>query len=215
VRGVKYERRLRRGFVAWLVAAAGIRVFAAQPENCGNVTDASVRHAIDETIAWATRTQGEDGRWIYRYDAAHDRDLGIYEMVRHAGLIVTLNQAAAAGFERARVPAQRADAYARTQLVERDGWTALAGDSPSTPIDVGASALWLAALSFESPPDLDTMRALGRFLAVLPAPMQLGKVEFDDGTWRTAFGCDAAAATGPDISSYGSWPAAIAAGAVS
>ena len=32
--------------------------------------------------------------------------------------------------------------------------------------------------------------ALGRFLAALPAPMQLGKVEFDDGTWRTAFGCD-------------------------
>jgi allophanate hydrolase len=56
--------------------------------------------------------------------------------------------------------------------------------------------------------------ALGRFLAALPAPMQLGKVEFDDGTWRTAFGCDGAAATGADISAYGSWPAAIAAGAV-
>jgi allophanate hydrolase len=56
--------------------------------------------------------------------------------------------------------------------------------------------------------------ALGRFLAALPAPMQLGKVEFDDGTWRTAFGCDASAATVADISTYGSWPAAIAAGAV-
>lgn len=56
--------------------------------------------------------------------------------------------------------------------------------------------------------------ALGRFLAALPAPMQLGKVEFGDGTWRTAFGCDASAATGPDISGYGSWPAAIVAGAV-
>ena len=56
--------------------------------------------------------------------------------------------------------------------------------------------------------------ALGRFLAALPAPMQLGKVEFDDGTWRTAFGCDASAATGPDISKYGSSPAAIAAGVV-
>jgi allophanate hydrolase len=55
--------------------------------------------------------------------------------------------------------------------------------------------------------------ALGKFLSALPAPMQLGKVEFDDGTWRTAFGCDGAAATGPDISGYGSWPAAIAAGA--
>jgi allophanate hydrolase len=56
--------------------------------------------------------------------------------------------------------------------------------------------------------------ALGRFLAALPAPMQLGKVEFADGTWRTAFGCDGAAATGRDISEYGSWPTAIAAGAV-
>ncbi|MCW2650870.1 MAG: allophanate hydrolase [Mycobacterium sp.] len=56
--------------------------------------------------------------------------------------------------------------------------------------------------------------ALGAFLSVLPAPMQLGKVEFADGTWRTAFGCEgAAAAAGIDISRYGSWPAAMAAGA--
>ena len=53
--------------------------------------------------------------------------------------------------------------------------------------------------------------ALGRFLAGLPAPMQLGKVEFDDGTWRTSFGCDgAAAAAGTDISQYGGWAAAVA-----
>ncbi|MET0700097.1 MAG: allophanate hydrolase [Mycobacterium sp.] len=58
--------------------------------------------------------------------------------------------------------------------------------------------------------------ALGTFLAGLPAPMQLGKVEFADGSWRTAFGCDgAAAAGGKDISSYGSWTAAAAAGALS
>ncbi len=57
--------------------------------------------------------------------------------------------------------------------------------------------------------------ALGRFLAALPAPMQLGKVELADGTWVTGFGCDGAAAdAGRDISAYGSWPAAIAAGQV-
>ena len=57
--------------------------------------------------------------------------------------------------------------------------------------------------------------ALGRFLAALPAPMQLGKVEFDDGTWRTSFGCDGAAAdAGVDISDFGGWAAAVAAGAV-
>ncbi|MDH6246873.1 allophanate hydrolase [Mycobacterium sp. OTB74] len=57
--------------------------------------------------------------------------------------------------------------------------------------------------------------ALGRFLAALPAPMQLGKVEFDDGSWRTAFGGGIAPAdSGVDISGYGGWEAAIAAGAV-
>lgn len=55
--------------------------------------------------------------------------------------------------------------------------------------------------------------ALGRFLAELPAPMQLGKVEFADGSWRTAFGCDGSA-QGADISGYGSWTNALAAGAV-
>ena len=104
MRGVKYGRRLRRGFVAWAVAAAGIRLFVAQPEHCATVTDASLRHAIDETIAWATRTQGEDGRWIYRYDTVTDSDVAAYEMVRHAGLILTLNQAAAAGFDRRACP---------------------------------------------------------------------------------------------------------------
>ncbi|KAA0083327.1 allophanate hydrolase [Mycolicibacterium sp. P9-64] len=57
--------------------------------------------------------------------------------------------------------------------------------------------------------------ALGRFLAALPAPMQLGKVEFDDGSWRTSFGCDGGAAdAGVDISHFGGWAAAVAAGAV-
>lgn len=56
--------------------------------------------------------------------------------------------------------------------------------------------------------------ALGRFLAALPAPMQLGAVELADGTWHTGFTCDgAAAAAAKDISEYGGWKAALAAGA--
>jgi allophanate hydrolase len=57
--------------------------------------------------------------------------------------------------------------------------------------------------------------ALGRFLTQLPPPLQLGAVELADGTWHTAFGCDgAAAAVAKDISEYGGWKAALAAGAV-
>ncbi|WP_328470624.1 allophanate hydrolase [Actinoplanes sp. NBC_00393] len=46
--------------------------------------------------------------------------------------------------------------------------------------------------------------ALGSFLAALPAPMNLGPVELDDGRWVTGFGC-AADATGTDITGYGGW----------
>ncbi|SUA73499.1 Glutamyl-tRNA(Gln) amidotransferase subunit A [Nocardia otitidiscaviarum] len=57
--------------------------------------------------------------------------------------------------------------------------------------------------------------ALGRFLSALPAPMQLGAVELEDGSWTTGFGCDAAAAAdGKDISEYGDWRVALRAGAV-
>ena len=158
---------MRRGFVAWAIAAAGVRLFIAQPEHCPTVTDASLRHGVDEVVDWAARTQLADGRWLYRYDTVTDRDVAIYETVRHAGLILALNQAAAAGFERARPTAQRADAYARTKLVRRDDLVALGHDhgDTSVPLEVGASALWLAALSYEPAPDLETMRGLGRFLA--------------------------------------------------
>ena len=35
--------------------------------------------------------------------------------------------------------------------------------------------------------------ALGEFLAALPQPMMLGKVELTDGSWVVGFGCDAQA----------------------
>lgn len=53
--------------------------------------------------------------------------------------------------------------------------------------------------------------ALGEFLAELPAPMMLGKVELDDGRWITGFGCDHTAPTqGRDITEYRGWLAAMA-----
>ncbi|WKG05398.1 allophanate hydrolase [Mycolicibacterium sp. HK-90] len=53
--------------------------------------------------------------------------------------------------------------------------------------------------------------ALGEFLAELPAPMLLGKVELDDGRWITGFGCDhVAPAQGRDITEYRGWLAAMA-----
>jgi allophanate hydrolase len=47
--------------------------------------------------------------------------------------------------------------------------------------------------------------ALGRFLAALPAPMTLGKIELADGTWATGF--VAGEPAGEDITAAGGWRA--------
>jgi allophanate hydrolase len=49
--------------------------------------------------------------------------------------------------------------------------------------------------------------ALGAFLHALPAPMTLGKVELDDGTWATGF--TATAPSGQDITAAGGWRAHV------
>jgi len=52
--------------------------------------------------------------------------------------------------------------------------------------------------------------ALGTFLAGLPAPMYLGQVELDDGSWVVGFGCSPeAAATADDVTAAGGWRAAL------
>lgn len=47
--------------------------------------------------------------------------------------------------------------------------------------------------------------ALGAFLAGLPSPMTLGRIELDDGTEAVGFGC--ANPSGPDITGFGGWRA--------
>ncbi|MFI6151795.1 allophanate hydrolase [Kitasatospora sp. NPDC051170] len=53
--------------------------------------------------------------------------------------------------------------------------------------------------------------ALGHFLAELPAPMSLGRIRLDDGSWVLGFQCDPhSAASGTDITHHGDWLAYLA-----
>ncbi|MEU9044849.1 MULTISPECIES: allophanate hydrolase [unclassified Kitasatospora] len=53
--------------------------------------------------------------------------------------------------------------------------------------------------------------ALGHFLAELPAPMSLGRIRLDDGSWVLGFQCDPhTAASGTDITHHGDWLAYLA-----
>jgi allophanate hydrolase len=50
--------------------------------------------------------------------------------------------------------------------------------------------------------------AFGSFVASIPAPLAIGKVELADGTWIAGFVCEPhALQRAPDISSFGGWRA--------
>ncbi|MFC5663913.1 allophanate hydrolase [Kitasatospora misakiensis] len=56
--------------------------------------------------------------------------------------------------------------------------------------------------------------ALGRFLAALPSPMSLGRIELADGSWVLGFQCDPhTASTGTDITHHGDWRSYLASSA--
>lgn len=90
--------RLGRRGGAWLLIflalLATARVVVALPEDCDDVDATDVDAAIDRTVTWFDRNQLADGRWLYRYDASTDTDVGGYNWVRHAGVLLSLEQAA-------------------------------------------------------------------------------------------------------------------------
>ena len=56
---------------------------------------------------------------------------------------------------------------------------------------------------------------VGSFLAGIPAPLGLGKIELESGVWVTGFICEGYAVDGAaDISSYGGWRAYLKAAVI-
>ena len=90
--------RLWRVVVVWLAACVGVFALArgavALPEHCGDVTVQQIDSSIAEGVAWFERNQGDSGVWLYRYDVEAAQDLGGYNWVRHAGVLLSLEQTA-------------------------------------------------------------------------------------------------------------------------
>ena len=112
-----------------LVAAVLAFGVLAPPEHCPDVTTARARgESRPAAVEWFTRNQNDDGTWLYEYDAVTDATGSPYNVVRHAGAVMGLYQAATAGIPvRWRAPTA-ASTGSREHLVERDGWTAVSFD---------------------------------------------------------------------------------------
>jgi small neutral amino acid transporter SnatA (MarC family) len=166
------RRRLAWAGAGLLVGAVAVFGVVAPPERCPAVTEAGLRAAADEAVQWFVRNQEADGQWLYQYDAAGARVVPDYNVIRHAGVMMSLYQAAAAGLPDAQAAADRGLVWITGRLVERDGWVAVRS-GPTLP--VGGSALLAAGLverrlvTGDERHD-ELLRGLGRFLAAQTEP---------------------------------------------
>ncbi len=162
------NRRVRMAAIGWVAVLVVLRLFVVQPERCEDVTAAEVRAAATATVDWLIVNQDPDGRWLYRYDATANRDLGGYNNSRHSGVTFSLYSAARAGIPDALESADRGTGWLLERLVAAGGGLAMA-DSGAATVPIGGSALAAIALGerrlltgddgFD-----DVLRSLGRFL---------------------------------------------------
>ena len=124
--------------------------------------------------AWIEVAQYADGRYVYEYDARTDGISGDYNVVRHAGVTMSLYQAAALGDLSRLHAADRGMAWMEANLIEREDWVALRNPQTGL-VKLGASSLMLAGLTqrrlaTDDPAYDGLMRRLARFLVVMQLP---------------------------------------------
>ncbi len=165
-------RRAALAAAGLVATAVGVFGILAPPEHCPTRTAEQMRASATEAAAWFVRNQQHDGRWLYLYDAESDTAADQYNAIRHAGAMMGLYQAAAAGVPDAQDSADRGLAWAEDHLLERDDWSAISyhGD-----VAAGATALLVAGLVDRRrlTSDLaydDLLQEAGRFLVAQTEP---------------------------------------------
>jgi hypothetical protein len=172
----------------WCAFAAMLRVAVVPPESCGETDAAALDAAAREATAWIVRNQQPDGAYTYVYFPDEDSAPADYNVVRHAGVTMSLYQSATHYEDRDTLHAADAGLDWMIQhLVHRDDWSAPSSSGQDPPL--GAAALMTVALAErrlatgDSGYD-DLMHELGRFMLAL---------QRDDGGFAVAWdlGADA------------------------
>ena len=177
-------RRVLLATVGLVVAAVVAFGVLAPPEHCPDVSAAALTDRATAAVDWFTRNQLDDGTWLYEYDAEADRDLGSYNIVRHAGAIMGLYQAATAEIPGALESADRGRAWILQHLLQRDGWTAVSFEDRTA---VGSTALLVAGLVERrlmtgDTADDDLIRQMARFLVAQTEPTGAVLSDYDNAT---------------------------------
>ena len=167
-----------RAFGATLVLCAVglalLRVTVAAPQRCPAITPEALAASASAAADWIEVAQYPDGRYVYEYNAETDSLPDGYNVVRHAGVTMSLYQAAALGDDSRLQSADLGMAWMRENLIEEDDWVALRNPVTGR-VKLGASSLMLAGLTQRrlatgDPVYDDLMRDLARFLVVMQLP---------------------------------------------
>ena len=177
-------RRRGRALLVAVLVLVGLRVGAAPAERCPPVDRDDARAAAERAVGWFADNQRRDGRFRYLSDE-DGRDLGGYNATRHAGVLMSLEQAVAAGIDEARPVADLGVEWAVSRLAAAGGGQAL--PELDGAIRTGSAALLLRALLPRDDADPTLLQDLGRFLA--------GQVD-EDGAVLSAWDPVAEEATG-------------------
>lgn len=174
----------------WLVGFGGLRLTLLAPEVCPQITEARTVEAAGAAGEWITAGQRPDGRYLYEYDRAEQARVPGYNIVRHAGVTMSLYQLAdaqadedpPAGHTTLASADEGLDHMLDRLVPAGDGRAFVERGAPTARL--GASALMAAALEARrdatGDPGYDReLRALGRFLAGQIGPRGQGLEEFD------------------------------------
>lgn len=129
----------------WLVGAIALRAVVVPAQVCPALTPAGATAAADAAAGWSGRVQYPDGTYLYEYSSSDDSESPFYNVVRHAGVTMSLYQLAATGDRIGLATADNALGWMRANLYRRDDWAALQNPADES-VEVGGTALMLAGI---------------------------------------------------------------------
>jgi hypothetical protein len=140
-------RALAATAVLWGGGIVTLRAVVVPGEVCSPVPAAETRAAAVAAAGWIERGQRSDGSYLYEYDRdAGDPSNAGYNIVRHAGVTMSLYQIVVAGEDQYLAPADRGLDWMEARLQAREDWSAIEDDAGD--LRLGANALLLAGLVF-------------------------------------------------------------------
>ncbi len=159
---------LLRAALTWVLGLGVLRVSFLAPELCPRTEPGDALAAAAAAGEWLAASQRDDGRYLYEYDRDAGEPIPGYNIVRHAGVTMSLYQLADAGVDDA-LAAGDAGLTIMLDGLERAGDGLALVEAGTGTARLGATALMAAALAARRDATGDDryddeLRALGRFM---------------------------------------------------